>query len=342
MQGRSAGRLRFDRVRLVGQPLTVQTREEARGGTLFVLEELPSPGRRRWFCHLDGLDAPSFDDVGAAIEWGLVHAHGVVVRTLSSEFYLLGDPPRDWGEGIDLHEWPPEGGAARIDADFRRESERAAEEERLWALHEYRRDEWVSMNIPSRSGVSFHERFVAIPASDQVVVLEAIDVEGDVWSAYCEGRSAFGSATSVLEIAAGRPGPAGWSAAVVRALDHDRLWQERRDSLEVRQAEGEMFHVTASANRESILSHGLDWRRMGASTGIAGSPTPEVPGVFLCETLSETPFYTQMSRVTCDVWAANVSGRWIESGPSGWWVLPEPIPPSELRLVERDIAPTRW
>jgi hypothetical protein len=35
-----------------------------------------------------------------------------------------------------------------------------------------------------------------------------------------------------------------------------------------------MFHVTDSANRESIRQHGLDWRRMGTALGIAGSRVP--------------------------------------------------------------------
>ena len=33
-----------------------------------------------------------------------------------------------------------------------------------------------------------------------------------------------------------------------------------------------LFHVSSALNRESILAHGLDWTRMGAAPGIAGSP----------------------------------------------------------------------
>jgi len=43
-----------------------------------------------------------------------------------------------------------------------------------------------------------------------------------------------------------------------------------------------LFHVSSAANRKSILAHGLDWTRMGAARGIAGSTTPEQEGVFLC------------------------------------------------------------
>lgn len=42
------------------------------------------------------------------------------------------------------------------------------------------------------------------------------------------------------------------------------------------------FHVTSSRNRESIGLVGLDWERMAASPGIAGSLRPErlsVPSV---------------------------------------------------------------
>ena len=42
------------------------------------------------------------------------------------------------------------------------------------------------------------------------------------------------------------------------------------------------FHVTSSRNRESVRLVGLDWERMAASPGIAGSLVPVVAGVFLC------------------------------------------------------------
>ena len=38
------------------------------------------------------------------------------------------------------------------------------------------------------------------------------------------------------------------------------------------QGTGQMFHVTATANRESIRRHGLDWRRMGAARASPGAP----------------------------------------------------------------------
>jgi hypothetical protein len=41
-----------------------------------------------------------------------------------------------------------------------------------------------------------------------------------------------------------------------------------------------MFHVSSALNRASTMAHGLDWNRMGAAPGIAGSQSPEVEGVF--------------------------------------------------------------
>ena len=41
------------------------------------------------------------------------------------------------------------------------------------------------------------------------------------------------------------------------------------------------WHVTSSRNRQSILEHGLDWRRMAFAPGVAGSPVPEQEGCFL-------------------------------------------------------------
>jgi hypothetical protein len=82
-------------------------RRAPKTGTLFVLEEVPFKGRRRCYCHLDGADAPSFDDLEEAVIWGLDRAAGVVVRTLELGFYLAGEHPPDWGHDLDLRPWPP-------------------------------------------------------------------------------------------------------------------------------------------------------------------------------------------------------------------------------------------
>jgi hypothetical protein len=84
----------------------------------------------------------------------------------------------------------------------------------------------------------------------------------------------------------------------------------------VRLGHGQKFHVSASANRESILRHGLDWRRMGPSPGVAGSQSPELPGIFLQES-ADDDFFVQMAPLATDIWGVLVDGHWIESGPSG-------------------------
>jgi hypothetical protein len=84
-------------------------------------------------------------------------------------------------------------------------------------------------------------------------------------------------------------------SAVCRALARERAWagapRYRRSRLWVMPGQGELFHVTAVANRESISRHGLDWHRMGAAPGIAGSAEPELAAVFVCDSREEADFY---------------------------------------------------
>jgi hypothetical protein len=52
------------------------------------------------------------------------------------------------------------------------------------------------------------------------------------------------------------------------------------------------WHVSPRVNRASIERHGLDWRRMGATGGIAYGPGlpqagPEMDCVFLCVSLDD-------------------------------------------------------
>jgi hypothetical protein len=64
------------------------------------------------------------------------------------------------------------------------------------------------------------------------------------------------------------------------------------------------FHVSSAANRESIRIHGLDWTRMSAARGIAGSGTPEAEGIF-CADDSDVGFSVRMNNTggPVDVWA---------------------------------------
>jgi hypothetical protein len=99
-----------------------------------------------------------------------------------------------------------------------------------------------------------------------------------------------------------------------------------------------LFHVSSAANRDSILAHGLDWTRMGAARGIAGSTAPEADGVFLCADEFEADLFVQMNNTgdPVDVWA--VTGiderQLIESG-SGFSYYPARIPASQVALVGR-------
>jgi len=97
------------------------------------------------------------------------------------------------------------------------------------------------------------------------------------------------------------------------------------------------FHVTSAENRASIATHGLDWRRMGATFSIAGSPRPEFEGVFLGESPSDAAFFVGF-KTPVDVWAVSTRFLELEPGPDGWVVSREPIGASDVRLVHADDA----
>jgi len=96
------------------------------------------------------------------------------------------------------------------------------------------------------------------------------------------------------------------------------------------------FHVSSKANRDSIRAHGLDWTRMGAARGIAGSTAPEADGVFLCQEFM-VEFFVGMNNTggPVDVWA--VSGideeQMLDNG-SGFLYFPGRISAGQVALVE--------
>jgi hypothetical protein len=102
------------------------------------------------------------------------------------------------------------------------------------------------------------------------------------------------------------------------------------------------FHVTSTLNRSSIREHGLDWRRMGAARGIAGSERPEVEGVFVGQGVFDADWFVRLNSTggPVDVW--EVSGiephRLLDNG-SGYFYYPAVIPPEHCALVSSDIAP---
>jgi hypothetical protein len=78
---------------------------------------------------------------------------------------------------------------------------------------------------------------------------------------------------------------------------------------------------------------------MSDAHGIAGSPTPELPAIFLNDDGWDADFFVGMARVPVDVWAVRVDGLWLESGPDGWRLVAAPIEPERIRLVATDIPP---
>jgi hypothetical protein len=104
------------------------------------------------------------------------------------------------------------------------------------------------------------------------------------------------------------------------------------------------FHVSSVRNRESIRTNGLDWTRMGAARGIAGSDRPEVDGVFLCAEEFTVDFFVRMNNTggAVDVWQVNGidPSRLLDNG-NGFFYLPERVSADQLTLVRTDAAASR-
>lgn len=113
-----------------------------------------------------------------------------------------------------------------------------------------------------------------------------------------------------------------------------------------------LYHVSSSTNRNSITEHGLDWRRMRGE-GIAGSRAAEAEGVFLARDSDEAYWFVEMGKnrhAALDVWEVTLYVDVdVDIGEDEVSELPcrpihgflcwfEPIPPSQLRLIDRDLA----
>lgn len=102
-----------------------------------------------------------------------------------------------------------------------------------------------------------------------------------------------------------------------------------------------MFHVSSVLNRESILAYGLDWTRMGAACGIAGSRVPEQDGVFLCRDEYEAGWFVEMNNTggPVDVWVVTgiEEDQLLDNG-SGLGYFPALISASQITLAERPAA----
>jgi hypothetical protein len=103
-----------------------------------------------------------------------------------------------------------------------------------------------------------------------------------------------------------------------------------------------LFHVTSVANRESILTHGLDWSRMRDARGIAGSRRPELAGVFVCLDDFEVDWFVRMNNTggAVDVWGIDglTDNELVESS-TGHYYVARPIPATQLTLVRTDVPP---
>ncbi|MER5501987.1 transposase family protein [Streptomyces sp. NPDC002561] len=97
-----------------------------------------------------------------------------------------------------------------------------------------------------------------------------------------------------------------------------------------------LFHVSSVLNRQSIAQHGLDWTRMGAARGIAGSRRPEVEGIFVCRGEEEAGFFLQINNTggPVDIWSVDGidEGLLLDNG-NGFVYLPGSIPAARVRLV---------
>ena len=103
------------------------------------------------------------------------------------------------------------------------------------------------------------------------------------------------------------------------------------------------FHVTSVSNRESIGRYGLDWRRMGAARGIAGSREPEQQGCFIAVGSFERDWFVRMNNTggAVDVWeVSGVRPADLVTSPEGFLYIPGVISPDRLLLVQRDLPPT--
>ncbi|WP_329286621.1 hypothetical protein [Streptomyces sp. NBC_00691] len=104
------------------------------------------------------------------------------------------------------------------------------------------------------------------------------------------------------------------------------------------------LHVSSVLNRQSIARHGLDWSRMGAARGIAGSRRPEVEGIFVCRGEEDAEFFLQINNTggPADLWSVDGidEGLLLDNG-NGFVYLPDRIPATRVRLVRSDVPPQR-
>jgi hypothetical protein len=90
-----------------------------------------------------------------------------------------------------------------------------------------------------------------------------------------------------------------------------------------------LFHVSSVRNRASIAEHGLDWTRMAAASGIAGSNRPEEEGAFLCRDEFEADFFVRLNNTggPVDVWIVDeIDEALLSDNRNGFLYLPDEAP----------------
>jgi hypothetical protein len=314
-----------------------------RQGTLWVTETEPPYDGPRWFCHWDGAPAPDFDLPEEAVSWGCARAQTIVVRTIGTAVYWAGVRPAEL-DGEELRPWPPSPAERRkMDEAYEAAARAAKDDDAARRRYEQTREEWLATHAPGRVGQGpLHECLLLESEEDEFgIEFEELAPGATLFGARRQRAEArcFGSAETVIAAASGRAPTDAWVQAVCAALARERQWPLRRPRLAVESFNGQLFHVTAAVNRRSICRYGLDWRRMSEAHGIAGSPTPELPAIFLCEDREDAGFFVHMARVPVDIWAVRVDGLWLESGPDGWQLVAAPIEPERISLVATDIPP---
>jgi hypothetical protein len=321
-----------------------------RASRIFVIENEPPPTSPRWYC----AGTPGFDTPEDAVAWALSQGHSAIVQTLAGTSYWAGEEPSDWGgEGHDarLRSWPPAAAERkRMDARYEAAVAAARDDARARDAYERERTGWLRAHAPEFvDRAPYHECLVLVPGDDETSIeFEELAPDGTVCGARRTygGPRAFGDPDVVLAEVAERTPDDPWVTAVCAALRREVAWAHRgrRSALFVVQGTGEMFHVSPASNRESIRRYGLDWVRMGATPGIAGSRQPELEGIFLCANRQDADFFIEMGSTASDIWAVDVSGAWLEGDPGAggggagnWLILPEPVEPSRVRLINSNV-----
>jgi hypothetical protein len=277
------------------------------------------------------------------VSWGGARAQTIIVRTIDMGVYWTGARPTDL-DGEELRPWPPSpADRRRIDEQYETAARAAEDDEAARRSYQQAREDWLATHAPEQVGRGPLYECLLLESEEHEfgIEFEELAPGATLFGARRQRAEAhcFGSAETVIAATSGRARTDAWVEAVCAALAREREWPMRRTRLAVESLKGQLFHVTATANRESIRLHGLDWRLMGKSPGIAGSPTPELPAIFLCDDRWDADFYIRMARVPVDIWTVRADGLWLESGPDGWRLVAAPIEPERVRLVATDIPP---